>query len=599
MTAVSAVTNVNGQATFTVKSTKAETVNYTAKDSTDNVTLSQVVSVKFTAGIPSAGNSTVSASPTSVTADGVATSTITVTLKDGYGNVVSGKIVTLTGSSITNISSAQTTNSNGQALFIVKNTVAGSVTYTAKDETDNIVITQNASVNYTAVQTNNPPNNDNGKKDDKDKKDDNDKKDDKDNKKNKVVVIINGKEEEAATTVTETAGEKKVTTVTVDDNAVEEKLNSDAKEKSVVIPVNTGADVVVGQLNGQTIKNMETKDAVLEIKTDNVSYVLPAAQINIDKVSDKLGKQVELKDIKVQVTVAEPSQDTVKIVQDNANKNKYQVVIKPVEFKITCTSGSKTVEVSKFNGYVERLVAVPDGIDPAKITTGIVLNENGTFSHVPTKIVVIDGKYYAKINSLTNSTYSVIWNPVTFKDVQNHWAKEDVDDMTSRLVMDGVNKDKFMPDQKATRAEFTDAVIRALGLKRSGAGKKIFTDVGGKHKYYDSVTIAYEYGILKGDGKGKCNPDVYITRQEAMTILSRAMLVAKMDVTPSNEEIKKFLSGYKDGGEVSSWATTAVVVCIRDGIVEGYDKELGVQENITRAQTAAFVRRMLIKAGLI
>ncbi|HEX3028222.1 MAG TPA: cadherin-like beta sandwich domain-containing protein, partial [Clostridia bacterium] len=401
------------------------------------------------------------------------------------------------------------------------------------------------------------------------------------------------------TSKTETVGGKTVTTVALDDEVLQKKLSKVKDNAEVVIPVNTGADVVVGQLNGQTIKNMERKDAVLEIKTGNVSYVLPAVQINIDAVSNKIGKHVELKDIKVQVTVAEPSKDTAKIVQDTANKNSYQVVIKPVEFEITCTSGSETVEVSKFNDYVERLVAVPDGIDPAKITTGIVLNDNETFSHVPTKIVVIDGKYYAKINSLTNSTYSVIWNPVTFEDVQKHWGKEDVEDMASRLVMDGVSKDKFMPDQKATRAEFTDAVIRALGLKRSGAGKKIFTDVGGKHEYYDSITIAYEYGILKGDGKGKCNPDAYITRQEAMTILSRAMIVAKMDVTASSKEIKKFLSGYKDGNKVSTWAKTAVVVCIRDGIVEGYDKELGLQENITRAQTAAFVRRMLIKAGLI
>jgi hypothetical protein len=213
--------------------------------------------------------------------------------------------------------------------------------------------------------------------------------------------------------------------------------------------------------------------------------------------------------------------------------------------------------------------------------------------------VVIDGKYYAKINSLTNSTYSVIWNPVTFKDVQNHWSKEVVEDIASRLVMDGVTKDKFMPDQKVTRAEFVDAVIRALGLKRSGAGKDVFTDVNEKHKYYDSITLAYEYGILKGDGKSKCNPDAYITRQEAMTILSRAMIVANIDINVSSVEIKKFLSGYKDKGEVSSWATTAVVVCIKDGIVEGYDKKLSVKENITRAQTAAFVRRMLKKAGLI
>jgi hypothetical protein len=54
-------------------------------------------------------------------------------------------------------------------------------------------------------------------------------------------------------------------------------------------------------------------------------------------------------------------------------------VVKPVEFEITCTSGIKTVEVSKFNGYVELTGAIPDGVDPSKITTGIVLNADGTF----------------------------------------------------------------------------------------------------------------------------------------------------------------------------------------------------------------------------
>jgi hypothetical protein len=164
-----------------------------------------------------------------------------------------------------------------------------------------------------------------------------------------------------------------------------------------------------------------------------VTYTLPATEINIDNISSQIGQLVELKDIKVNVTVAAPAQNTARIVEDTANKNNYQVVVKPVEFAITCTSGNKTVEVSKFNGYVERMVAIPDDIDPSKITTGIVLNNDGTFSHVPTTIVVIDGKYFAKINSLTNSVYTVIWNPRTFNDMENHWAKNDVNDMVQGL----------------------------------------------------------------------------------------------------------------------------------------------------------------------
>ena len=145
---------------------------------------------------------------------------------------------------------------------------------------------------------------------------------------------------------------------------------------------------------------MEIKDAVLQIKTSDVIYVLPAAQINIDNISAQIGKQVELKYIQVNVKVAESPNSTVKVVEDTAAKGKMQLVVKPVDFEINCINGDKEVEVSEFNGYVERLVAIPEGVDASKITTGIVLNSDGTFSHVADSITVIDGKYYAKINSL-------------------------------------------------------------------------------------------------------------------------------------------------------------------------------------------------------
>ena len=143
-----------------------------------------------------------------------------------------------------------------------------------------------------------------------------------------------------------------------------------------------------------------------------------------------------MKDIAVSVRISEPPAETVKIVADTANQNNYQIVVPPIEFAITCSSGNKTVGVTKFNAYVERLVAIPEGIDPSRITTGVIVNSEGTFSHVPTVITVIDGKYYAKINSLTNSTYSVIYSPKVFKDVET-LARDAINDMASRLVVSG------------------------------------------------------------------------------------------------------------------------------------------------------------------
>ncbi|MDF0753100.1 S-layer homology domain-containing protein, partial [Marinobacter sp. 71-i] len=76
----------------------------------------------------------------------------------------------------------------------------------------------------------------------------------------------------------------------------------------------------------------------------------------------------------------------------------------------------------------------------------------GELYHEPTVVVQENGKSYAKINSLTNSTYSVIYNPRVMADMSAHWAGAEVNDMTSRLIIEGVNDTEFMPDAAITRA---------------------------------------------------------------------------------------------------------------------------------------------------
>ena len=415
-----------------------------------------------------------------------------------------------------------------------------------------------------------------------------------------IDILVDGKTATAATATTTKEGGKTVTTVLVDDKKIEERLVQAGRNAVVTIPVLSSEATVVGQLNGQTIKNMETKEAVLEIKTGLVTYTLPASQISIDAVSEQMGKQVELKDIAVSVKISEPTADTVKIVEDTANKNNYRIVVKPVAFEITCSSVNKTVDVSKFNAYVERLIAIPEGVAPSKITTGIVLNEDGTFSHVPTVITVIDGKYYAKINSLTNSVYSIISSPKTCEDAENHWAKEAVNDMASRLVIGEGTDGLFSPDKEITRAEFASIVIKALGLMRPGTGKDIFNDVVKNDWYYDAVYIAHEYGIISGYGNGKFNPEDTITREQAFTMIARAMKITGLTVSFESGEEELLLTAFSDTRQASGWAKSSIASCIKAEIVSGKNgKRIAPISNITRAEAVVIVRKLLQKSGLI
>jgi|GEM_PF-514499 len=148
--------NAGGEVTFTAKSSSIGLEQFTATDVTDgNLVITQTASVDFqevvVVGPVNAANSTVAASSAIVPANGIATSTITVALKDSNGALTVGEDVTLAGSPAgTTISPAatQTTNVNGQANFRVSSSVIDTVAFTATSVTDSVTVTQTANVEF-------------------------------------------------------------------------------------------------------------------------------------------------------------------------------------------------------------------------------------------------------------------------------------------------------------------------------------------------------------------------------------------------------------------------------------------------------------------
>ncbi len=414
-----------------------------------------------------------------------------------------------------------------------------------------------------------------------------------------IDILINNHKVNYATSEIEVENGRKKTTIQLDDEKLTAKLNTENVGSTIIIPVYNNSDIVIGQLNGQTVKSMQDKDATLEIKTENVTYTIPAAAINIGSISERIGSQVQLKDIKVNISVSNSSKETITKVETSAKMNNFQLVVHPTDFEITCTNGSKTVEVSQFNHYVETTVLLPKGVDPNQITTGVVFNKDGTFTHVPTIVKYVDERYYAKINSLTNSTYTVIWNPVTFKDVEKHWAKDYVNDVGSRLIDDGVGNGNFAPNRAITRAEFASMIVKALGLKGTNSSEK-FGDVHKEDSYYDYIYTAYEYGILNGYSNGNFGPQDLITREQAMTMLAKAMKIAGMNVTVSDTDVSNQLKLFKDAESISLYARQSAIICIENGIFTGDNKgRLTPQDNLTRAESATIIIKLLKKAELI
>ena len=102
--------------------------------------------VNNTTGIVNAETSTVTASPETVKANGIATSTVTVTVKDANSYPVTDVTVTLTQTGTSTIS-AVTNVGDGTYTFTVSSTTVETVIYTAT--ADSVVMTQTSDVTFT------------------------------------------------------------------------------------------------------------------------------------------------------------------------------------------------------------------------------------------------------------------------------------------------------------------------------------------------------------------------------------------------------------------------------------------------------------------
>ncbi|GEM_PF-742544 len=414
-----------------------------------------------------------------------------------------------------------------------------------------------------------------------------------------VIVLVNGKEENAGKATTGKRNEQTLLTIAVDQKKLDDKLAAEGQGAVVTIPVKTKSDVIIGELNGQMVKNMENKEAVLVLQTDHATYTIPAHEINIDAIFAQLGKPSNLTDIKVRIEISASQAETIQLAENAAAKGTFSLVMPPLEFNITAVYGNQTVSVTKFNAYVERTVAIPDGIDPNKITTGVVIETDGSVRHVPTQVTKNGARYFAKINSLTNSTYAVVWNPIEFSDVAKHWAKSAVNDMGSRMVIDGTGGGKFTPNRDITRAEFAAILVRGLGLKPE-SGATSFSDVKASDWYSGVINTAYAYRLIDGFEDGTFRPNDKITREQAMLILSKAMILTGLTDTLSVPSAEEVLSPYGDASKVAKWAQNGVAGSVQAGIVTGRSADtLAPKANMTRAEVAAIIQRMLQKSELI
>lgn len=400
----------------------------------------------------------------------------------------------------------------------------------------------------------------------------------------------------ASATVQNENGEQ-VTLIKVDSDKAISVLERTGRNKLVVNTVNE--NTVRAQLDGKLTQWLEQQDGSIEINAGQGSTILHARQLHTDSIAGQNGAVTELQTLHYNITVSGGNTAQMQAIEQAATARNVTLVGTAINFAVTAEYQGKQVTVPDFENYATSLIPLPAGYDPNRITTGIVYDESQvSFMHVPTKVIQLNGQYYAQINSLLSSgTYALIWNEEGFADTMGHWANGAIVNMASRLVIEGTSTSVFEPNREITRAEFATIAVRAFGLQDQSSEGKTFSDVDKDAWYQTYVNTASAYGLLTGYDDGSFKPNQNISREEAIAILIRAVKLAHAD-TAANSLSE--LESYKDGDLVSSWAISAVGFAVQQGIVQGDQAGmLNSQSPVSRAETAALIERILKFASLI
>ncbi|WP_162551314.1 S-layer homology domain-containing protein [Paenibacillus tepidiphilus] len=415
-------------------------------------------------------------------------------------------------------------------------------------------------------------------------------------------VLVNGQVINAGMLTSSIVDGQSVQRLTVNQQQLEEMIAGQEQGAVVTLPITSAAQVTVVELNGQMIKNMENKGAVLQMKTPGASYSLPASQIKIDDMSSQFGQALSLGDIKIEISISTPANDVVQQVNTAAAKLGVELLGTPVDFTVRGLYDGKSAELTTFSGYVNRSITLPEGTDASKITTGIVVDPDGTIRQVPTKVSRDNERYVAEISSLTNSIYTVVYHPVAFTDVAQHWAKDAVNDFGSRLIINGVGANNFAPDQNITRAEFASILVSALGLKPA-ATVSSFNDVSAADWFGGAVETASAYGLIQGYADRSFRPQELITREQAMSVAAKAMELTGLSGSFADHAADAVLGAYADASNVAPWAAAGVAEGLQAGLINGRgngaQQLLAPKATMTRAEVATMLRRLLQKSDLI
>jgi hypothetical protein len=179
---------------------------------------------------------------------------------------------------------------------------------------------------------------------------------------------------------------------------------------------------------------------------------------------------------------------------------------------------------------------------------------------------------------------------MAFTDIQNHWAKDSINQMAARKLVTGYPDGTFRPNATITRAELAVLMLNAFPdapQKRPGTP---FKDVPANHWAHKAIQDAYKRGFFSGYPGGTFQPNQPIPRVQAIGVLAGAR-----NLSFSGNAEGTLRQYFEDAGQIPDYAKNAIASATINSLVVNYPniKQLKPNQSSTRGEVAALICRAL------
>lgn len=297
-------------------------------------------------------------------------------------------------------------------------------------------------------------------------------------------------------------------------------------------------------------KCIDEKIDIIKVSSDLLSFELYPNSMNINTVDDM--------DISIKES---PMNISLELKQGQRVLNNFK---KPIKISLAYEQEL----ASKENLTVE-------------LTTQELLKEN------------LGGIYDDKAKTISFTTnklgeFNVRENIKSFDDLAKYgWAKNAINSMASKGIINGKSQGEFDPSASITRAEFSTLVSRALKLDVNSEKELPFTDVKEDLWYFESVKAMYENGLVNGKSETTFDPEGNITREEIAKITGQVL-----ENSSYKKQDKNVLDKFNDKENISNWAEEGSAITIHNNLMVGNDGNFMPKEKATRAEIAVVLYRL-------